>query len=66
MCVSPLEAGLLCARASPFVVFTGNCRDDCPWHFSDSRRLGKHTIDLDSRNLPLDFAEGQGVVSKPK
>jgi len=34
--------------------------------FLTCRRLGKRTVDLDSRKLPLDLAEGQDVVSKPK
>jgi hypothetical protein len=34
--------------------------------FRTCRRLGKYTVDLDNRKMPLDLAQGQDVVLKLK
>jgi hypothetical protein len=66
MCVSLLEAGLLRAWASPFGFSPAIAGTTANGTFPTCRRLGKDTVDLDSRKLPLDLAEGQDVVSKLK
>jgi hypothetical protein len=66
MCVSLLEAGLLRARASPFVFSPAIAGMTAHGTFLIRRRLGKCTVDFYSRKLPLDRAKGQDVVSKPK
>jgi hypothetical protein len=66
MGVSLRDSGFLRAWACPFDFSPSIAGMTAHGTFRTCRRIGKHTVELDSRKLPLDLVEERDLVSKLK